>query len=133
MKPFRGLYRYNKDTKELVQINKPKPIEAHFVQGDTMEPMESWATLDRPKFDSKSAYRRHLKSNGFVETGGKHLEEKFDAHEAERKEHAERQEDVKRAYFDIKYDRVKFTEAEKELHRREERRLGKAWTIKSPY
>ena len=133
MKPFRGLYRYNKDTKKLVQIDKPRPIEVHFVHGDAMETMESWATLDKPKFDSKSRIRRHYKDLGFEETGGEHLKEKPNIQEIERREREEAEEGVRQDYYDIKYDRVKFTEAEKELHRREERRLGKAWTIKSPY
>lgn len=134
MKPIRGLFRWNSETRKLERVNKPKKIQTHHVITDEMDPMESYADFDKPVFTSKSAYRRHLRAKGFRETGGEHLNEKPESEsEKEKREEAEIAKDVERSYFDVKYGRVQFTEQEKELHLREQRRLGKAWTLKAPY
>lgn len=134
MKPTRGLFRWNSQTKKLERIDKPKKLEVHYVQTDTMDPMESFATFDKPIFDSKSAYRRHLREHDMYETGGAHLNEKQESPEAiAKREEAETAETVRQSYFDVKYGRVPFTEREKEQHEREKRALGREWKIKAPY
>ena len=134
MKQHRGYYRRNKETGIWEEIGEPQKIETHAVITDEIAPMESYATPHREIFTSKSRYRKHLRALGFRETGGKHLEEKPEPESVRIKRHEEEvARDVERAYFDVKYDRVKFSEAQKEQHLREQRRLGKAWKIRAPY
>lgn len=134
MKPIRGLFRWNPDTRKMEPVKKAKKIQVHELITDEMEPMESYADINKPVFTSKSAYRRHLRSKGYVETGGDHLNERPESQEVQDKRHEEEvRQDVERAYFDVKYDRIQFSDREKELHLREQRRLGKAWTLKAPY
>lgn len=130
----RGKFRYDKEAKKLVPYEAPKKVEAHHVQGDETEPFVSHATPDGKVFTSKSAYRRHLKTLGFVETGGAHLEDGARIQrEIEEKEERQRREDIEKAYYDVKYDRVEFTEREKEQHLREQREWKENWRVKSPH
>lgn len=130
-KGVRGIFAF-RDGK-CVPIDKPRRavIPAPFVQQDTMDEIESMASPHREKFTSKSAYRRHLKALGFRESGGEHLKDTPLTKSKEEQEREEREwkDTIEQAYYDVKYDRIKFTEAEKEQHLRELRKWGK---IKPP-
>lgn len=132
----RGIFKYNKETGKFDPVKeKPKAHVAPYIQTDTIEPMRSHATYDSPTFESKSALRRHYKDHGFRETGcapdviSKELCESQEA--MDRENQRAMKEDLEQAYYDAKYDRIEFTEAEKENHRREERLCKKK--LKSPY
>ena len=131
----RGVFAFRDG--ELVRIKEPKKIaRAPMVMTDEMEPMESYATHEKRVFDSKSAYRRHLKEHGFKETGGEHLKDSMrvqtkTASDSER-ERAYDKEMVEKAYMDVKYGRVPFTEKEKQNHINEERKWGKNYKVTSP-
>lgn len=131
----RGRFRYDKEERRLVPCDAPRKLEIHHVQGDEMEPLRSHATPDGKVFTSKSAYRRHLKAAGFRETGGDHL--KVDPaklqREAEEEEERQRREDIEKAYYDVKYGKVEFTEREIEQHKREQREWKEKWKVRSPY
>lgn len=113
---------------------KAKAPVAHGVITDEMEPIKSMATFEAKTFTSKSAYKRHLKEHGFVETGGAHLRDIPDSRKYEEEYEAGAREDALAAYYDVKYGRVEFTEAEKELHKREQRELERngLWKMKPP-
>lgn len=118
----RGRFFYDKETGTFKRRVKPVKVETHAVIQDTMPVIESNATAGRQKFDSKSAYRRHLKALGFRETGEAPRGLTFaDVREYQAKEERDRRDDIEKAYFDAKYDRIEFTEQEKENHLREER------------
>lgn len=131
----RGFFSFNQATKEMEPVAQPRKLvtEAPSVITDEIEPIVSHATYEGKVFTSKSAYRRHLKENGFRETGGEHLKDVERLRPDEQKEERERREDIERAYYDVKYDRVEFTELEKENHKREERLCKGKQRIKSPY
>lgn len=123
---------------KMVRYRKPKPKIVPEIISDEMPPTESMATPARQIFTSKKKYRQHLALHGFRETGGEHLKgpSVSSIREEEEREDRQRREDVVKAYFDIKYDRVQFTEAEKENHLREKRRceaLGLPTKVKAPY
>jgi len=121
---IRGKFIFNPKTKELEPYEKPQKIIAPEVITDELsEPVVSHATHKKQIFTSKRAYRKHLAVHGFRETGGDHLHtpSRSDIKREQEREDRERREDMEKAYFDVKYGRVEFTEAEKERHRREER------------
>lgn len=128
----RGRFVYNQKTGTMDKTEKPKKliVEAPAVLPDSMEPIESYATPFREVFDSRSAYRRHLQEHGFRESGGEH----FKDWERKKEEDPEKdiREDIEKSYYDVKYDRVEFSEQEKENHRREQRAC-KNKTVRQPY
>lgn len=134
----RGVWVFDPQQKKLVPKERYKPQKVvHAVLQDTLpEPIVSHATPEGRKFDSKSAYRRHLQENGFVERGEAPVEKISDYRERELQEEKDRREDIEKSYFDIKYGRVEFTEEEKERHLREERECrsrGISLKVKAPY
>lgn len=132
----RGLFSFDKSTGKLKKIREAKKLPAApYVHTDTMEPIESMATHTRQVFDSKSAYRQHLKDHGFVETGGKHLLDSLSLRPDEEAYQRQMKEDIEKSYYDVKYDRVEFSEAEREQHLREERKWKSEnanWKVKAP-
>lgn len=111
-----------------VKISEPERIKPNLgVITDSMEPIESMATFNREMFDSKSAYRRHLRAHGYRETGGSHNDASQRSETTAEREAREQKnlEITKKAIQDVKYDRIEFTEKQKEQHRREERAWGK--------
>lgn len=117
----RGLFRYDHVNKKLIRIDKPKPatVASPYVHQDTIDPIESMATQDREMFDSKSAYRRHLKEHGFVESYGHTPKAEPVDKEKYRKE---LRETAEKAFYDLKYDRIPLSEKEKELCKQEQRK-----------
>lgn len=140
-KPFRGVLTWDNDTKKFVEVPSKKKfseVNAPLVINDEIEPIRSYATREGKVFTSKRAYFKHLREHGFRSTEGENIfvtekpktereileEEEYDA------------ETVKQAYMDVKYDRVPFTEQEKENHKREKElceRNGVKWQLKNPY
>lgn len=131
---IRGLFRFDKKTHQTVPIKEAPKLKslAPMISTDTIEPIMSHATHEGKIFDSKSAYRRHLRENGFEDTGGEHLKD-VRPPKTDEEEMTECVEDVEKAYYDVKYGRVQFTEKEKENHLREERKWGKKYRVRSPY
>lgn len=68
----RATYKVNKNG-ALEPLNIAAAKQIHSVQDDTIEPIESMVDSSRQMFDSKSAYKKHLKENGYEITGGDHL------------------------------------------------------------
>jgi hypothetical protein len=98
--------------------------ELHFVQEDTIDPVVSHATAEGRVFDSRSKLMEHYKEHGYEVTGGDHLtghglNDGFNIGFDE----AMTRDAVEKAVMDIKYDKVPFTEREKEACRREQRKL----------
>lgn len=134
----RGTWVYDAEQKKLVPKEKFKPKKiVHNVLQDTLpEPIVSHATHEGLKFESKSAYRRHLKEHGFVERGEAPVERESDYRAREEQEDKDRREEIEKSYFDVKYGRVGFTEEEKALFKKEEERcrsLGIPYKVKAPY
>lgn len=130
----RGHWIWDREKKKFKRFGKEKPKDVHSVIQDTLKvPVYSLADWKKTPFESKSAYRRHLKANGFRETGGEHIKDKPNYREIEQKEDEERTKDIEQAYFDVKYGRVEFTEQEKQNHIEEERRWGKKYKVRAPY
>jgi hypothetical protein len=116
----RGLFKYDPKKKKLVRCKEVKKrVEVHNVSGDTIDPIQSPISHQKKFFESKSAYRRHLREHGFRETGGDHLQDR-PREKTEEEIDREYQEGIEQDYYDIKYDRIKFTEQQKELHKRED-------------
>ena len=124
---------------KLQRYRKPRKVVSVEIIGDEIEGgIESMATHKRQRFTSKRAYRKHLAIHGFRETGGDHLHtpRMTDIQREQEREERDRREDVEKAYYDVKYNRVEFTEQQKENHLREERacRMNNLPTkVKAPY
>jgi hypothetical protein len=117
----RGRLKWDEKKKKMVRCKEVKKrVEVHNVNQDTIDPIQSPISHKKMFFESKSAYRRHLKAHGFRETGGEHLK---DTPRTKSEEDIDReyQEGIDQDFYDIKYDRIKFSEQEKELHKQEER------------
>lgn len=135
----RGTFYHNPKTGKLTRKPEKKKKRVHNVIGDTLpEPVESMATAGREKFDSKSKLNRHLKAHGFRVSGAapNTIPRMSELREMEEREERERREDTEAAFYDVKYDRVEFSEQEKENHRREERACranGLPTKLKAPH
>lgn len=118
---FRGKLTWDSKKNKFVEIKQKKKKEVHHVQQDTIDPIQSPISYQKKFFESKSAYRRHLKEHGFRDTGGEHLK---DEPRPQTEEDIDREyaEGMEQDYYDIKYDRIQFTEAQKELHKQEDRK-----------
>ena len=116
---FRGKLVWDGKKKKFVPQKQEKKVRVHNVSQDTIEPLQSPISHKKLFFESKSAYRRHLKEHGFRDTGDEHLKDV----EPNNEEELDRQfdEGIEQDYYDIKYDRYEFTEEQKELHKRENR------------
>lgn len=132
---MKRLYRFDETTQRMIEIKEaPGPREIHSIITDEIEPIQSPLEEKKTYFTSKSTYRRHIKAKGFKETGGEHLKEKEsveDTHAKEREARKDR-EQMEAAYMDVKYDKVPFSERQKELYRQEERKWGKKHYIMKP-
>lgn len=131
----RGHFRYDPETKSFVKIDRPQRVQKPVgIITDEIAPTESYATFDAPIFTSRSKLRQHYRQHGYVETGGDHLNIKPRAKTQEdlEREAREDKELVEQAYMDVKYQRVPFTEKEKQLHYEEQRKWGKNYKVKSP-
>lgn len=126
----RGKFVWDSKKNKMVRVKSEKKTSTHFVQGDEMEPLQSPISFQKKFFTSKSAYRRHLKENGFRETGGDHLNEKPETDEE--KLDREYEEEIKQSYYDIKYDRIEFTEEQKALHEKERQQWKEKYNLKNP-
>jgi len=125
----RGVFAFRDGEFVRIDESKKKRVIAPTVITDEIDPVESYADFDRPVFTSKSALRRHYREKGFYETGGDHLDQKPTSEDPEAVAKYDR-EMIEAAYMDVKYNRVPFTEEEKELHKREKRQWGKAYEVK---
>lgn len=71
---MRRVFKYCPVRKEVVPIEQVfRENLSAYVWDDTVEEFESHATGERKKFNSMSAYKRHLAEHGFEITGGDHL------------------------------------------------------------
>lgn len=116
--PFRGQLIWDPDTKTFKQKAKPRTEEIHHVQTDEISETESYATDERRHFTSKKKLYQHYKENGF------HVKERGEdprPPQPYKADPTDVRETTERAMMDIKYDRIQFTEEEKERWRREER------------
>ena len=133
----RGKYTFKNG--KFVPFIKPKVAEVHNIIVDEMEPIQSMAVFHKQIFTSKSAYRRHLKAHGYVETGGEHLKDyarlelEHQRKAADEERLKEIRDTVERAVMDVKYDRVEFTESEKATFEKEKEKWNKDYILKNPY
>lgn len=132
---MRKLYRFDKETQRMVEISTGgNYVEAPFVEPDEIPPQKSHASFDSPVFTSRAKKRAYEASLGFIEAGPNYNPLDYGprgptSHERDQEDRREKDAIVK-DLMDIKYDRVKFSEKEKEQHLRENRKWG---TLKNPY
>lgn len=100
--------------KKTVEVNAPYVIRDEIVGG-----IESW--VDGKIYDSKSRLRKSYKENGVIEKGNDRIP--WRRHQTDEERYKDIREDVTKAYYDIKYDRVPLTELEKEKCLREQRQM----------
>ena len=118
---IRGKFVWDPKSQKMRQVKEIKiKKRVHNVSQDTIEPIQSPICHKKTFFESKSAYRRHLRAHGFRETGGEHLKD-VPREQTEEELDREYQEGIEQDYYDIKYDRIEFTEHQKQLHKDEER------------
>ena len=66
--------KWDDKLKRVVWYDKETNIaELHYVQQDTIDPIESQATDEGKVFDSASKLKEHYKEHGYEMTGGDHL------------------------------------------------------------
>lgn len=127
MNTRRGRYYFHWDeksqkgtwyTEEEWKGQAPKQ-DVHYVLQDTMEPIESMATPYGEMFDSRSAYKAHLKAHGYEETGKDHLTRKPPP--PYKPDFREIRETIEKTYYDIRENRVPISERERALCQQEER------------
>ena len=115
---IRGKFKYNPDTgkmEDYIEPPKPEVNAPTFFKDEILDGLHSMA--DDKIYYSRSAYLRSLKEQGYEVTGGEHLK---DVKPWTPPTYEQVREDTVKAYYDVKYDRVEFTEQQKELHKREE-------------
>ncbi len=107
----RGLFEVNSEKKE--------EVAAPTVHADEMEPMQSMA--DCKFYTSKSAYRRSLREQGFIEVGndvdGFKRTNVFETKEYD----AQLKEDMTRAFFECRDKMAPISELEREKFKRMDR------------
>ena len=138
---IRGSWIWDSEKLEMIPEEKfYKKVEVHNVIQDTFKvPIQSMASPTGEVFESKSAYRAHLKANGFRESGGEHLKDvmrlEFEAMRNKEKLAEQRRrevlEDTKKVAMDIKYDRISITEQEKAIMQKEAEKWGKDYWLKN--
>ena len=66
--------KYNHETQRVDWYDKETGAqEIHYIQQDSIDPVESHATDERKVFDSRSKLYNHYKEHGYEVTGGDHL------------------------------------------------------------
>lgn len=132
---FRGKLIWDEDLQDLVPFLKEKEKKSKvLVKTDEIEPTQSAASPHKEVFTSKKKLLRHYKDNGYVCTEGEHMQNKAAAEDEiarERKRRADK-EMIEQAYYDVKYDRVPFSEKEKEIFKREAQKWGSKYKVKPP-
>lgn len=117
-KPQRGVWVWDSRIQKLVPKSEyvpPRPDAPH-VLSDEMDPIVTFADDSGQVFTSRSKYYRHLKEKGMV------IKEKgmFPDAKPWKPDPKEIRDTVERAAMDIKYDKVYFSEQEKERWKREQ-------------
>lgn len=116
----KGKYLYNPETKTLEKWIAPKKVAAPTViKDEILEGIHSM--LDDKIYYSRSEYLRSLKAAGYEVTGGDHLSRNHLSGPPRYEGPAEQEvrDHVEQAYYDVKYDRVEFSEKQKQLHKEE--------------
>lgn len=118
----RGHFRLKKGHLEAFDPEKEKPISnAPIIITDEMSPIEYMGNDKREMFTSMSRYKRRVKEDGYEITGGDHFSK--EGYRPPKPTQEEIREDAIKAYYDIKYDRVRFTEKEKQDFIESDRKL----------
>lgn len=138
-KSFRGHLIWDKDRRKFVPHLKKKKfsdVAAPLIANDEIEPTESYATAEKKIFTSKRKLFNHYREHGFRCTEGEDLiveDPNTKSYKERLKEEKHDRDTVEQAFMDVKYDRVEFSEQEKENHKREEAKWGSKYKVKSPY
>ena len=109
----RGLFYWNPETKKMERVpyKAKKEVDAPFVIGDEiLGGIQSQVT--GKIYDSKSNLRREYKRYGVIEKGNERLPPPKAPNQDE--VYRDIREDVEKAYYDLKYDRVPVSEKEKQ-------------------
>jgi len=114
-------WKYDRENKCLVEITPKREEHFHFVQEDSIDPVESLATNEGKIFDSRSKLMAHYKENGVECTGGSQFTGRGLSDASYKADKEEIKDMAAKAHMDIKYDRIPISEKEKETCRREER------------
>lgn len=119
-KPIRGRWVWTKD-RGLVAKAEYRPPRLHYVQQDTRDPFVSH--VNGKTFDSMSAYKRHLKQEGYEIKGGERLPP---VPGSDLKANSEDiRADTERAAQLIKWGMAPSTSEERELWEQENRKIRK--------
>lgn len=119
----RGKWTWDTEKGCLVPVEKPQPLSAPEVMPDEMEPMQSM--VDCRYYTSRSAYRKHLKSRGYIEIGNEiNFQYKHNPYE-EYAYNKQLEEDCARAYFEARDGFAELDEIDKERCKRIDRQNKK--------
>lgn len=115
----RGLWAYDRTTKEVIKIKEPpkKVVPAPYVITDEIAPTESMVDDQRRMFTSKRKLFDHYREHGFECTGG----ERQKPPPPYKPDRDKVVDDLRRAFNDAKYGNVELTEEQREICLREER------------
>lgn len=137
---LRGSWIWDREKSAMIPVAEyQKRTEVHNVIQDTFKvPVSSMASPTGEVFESKSAYRKHLKENGFRESAGEHLKDvmrlEFEALRNKEKAAEDRRreaiEDTQKIAMDIKYDRIPISEQDKAIQKKEAEKWGKDYWLK---
>lgn len=109
----RGHFTINKETGELIPVEKSKPKQVTTVIEDTI-PGGLESMVDGKIYDSKSALRAHYKRAGVIEKGNDHVYLKKE-HWSETEEYQRKlQEDSERAWYEVRDGMAPLTELDRE-------------------
>lgn len=112
----RGRFKWDAEKGCLVPVEKPARVESHAVHTDEMEPMQSMA--DCKFYTSKSAYRRSLKEQGFIEVGND-VDGFKPKNVFETPEYMEQlREDMTRSYYEVRDGMAPLSELDRERCKR---------------
>lgn len=119
----KGRFKKDPETGEIKSVREiRKAQELHYVIQDTLKEPTYSASGDILT-DSRSQLKQSDLRNGIRSEFGVTYDRKpLPDHNVREAEEIDRRNDIEQAYYDIKYDRVFFTEKQKECFKREERK-----------
>lgn len=116
-------YKYHKGSDSVVEVTRPgvRPVDAPYVQDDTIPPTVSHATDEGRVFTSRAALYAHYKEHGFECTGGSHLTGKSFTDFEYKSDIEDVRADLYDTYNKLQWGMIPLTEKEKEGCLREAR------------
>jgi len=122
-----GLWKWDKEKGELVELRRGGYVPIHAIRQDTIEPTLS-ITGTNKVYDSRSQLKREAQNMGLswemAAPSDIQKSQTLSAFDLAKQKEADRRalrDDIERSHHDVKNHRLEFTETQKEIFKQEER------------